>query len=168
MGHHIAHTFFDVQEAVQESTTHYPLVDDLLDWILIQKSVATQAMANRPQSLLQCCCWSFPTNMVNGFSCFEIWLATLWTMIGYLISPSITGMLNVSNLCISPAWSSNCRTTSQVQRWCANPLRDWLTKPKLNNEPQSAETPSTIQLTYRSWTPLEARFMWTTKWIIRF
>lgn len=54
MGHHIAHTFFDVQEAVQESTTHYPLVDDLLDWILIQKSVATQAMANRPQSLLQC------------------------------------------------------------------------------------------------------------------
>lgn len=103
MGHHIAHTFFDVQEAVQESTTHYPLVDDLLDWILIQKSVATQAMANRPQSLLQCCCWSFSANMVNGFSCFEIWHATLWTMIGYLISPSITGTLNVPNLRISPA-----------------------------------------------------------------
>lgn len=103
MGHHIAHTFFDVQEAVQESTTHYPLVDDLLDWILIQKSVATQAMANRPQSLLQCCFWSFSANMVNGFSCFEIWRATLWTMIGYLISPSITGTLNVPNLRISPA-----------------------------------------------------------------
>lgn len=103
MGHHIAREFFVVQEAVEESTTHYPLVDDLLDWILIQKSIAAQAMANRPQALLQSCCWSFSTNMVNDFSCFEIWHATLWTMIGYLISLSITGTLNVSNMRISPA-----------------------------------------------------------------
>ena len=116
MGHHIAHKFFDVQEAAQESTTHYPLVDELLDWILIPKSIAARAMAKRPQSLLQCCCWSFSTNMVSGLSCFEIWHATLWTVIGYLVSPSITGTLIVSNLRISPARSSNGRTTSQVQR----------------------------------------------------